>query len=58
MSTPKIPEAPNPAKRPEREDVIEADDIEIGTGEDDETSPNKKGRRSLRKPSASTGLTV
>ena len=57
MSTPKIPDTPNPAKRPEREDVIEADDIEIGTGEE-ELDPTKKGRRSLRKPSASTGLTM
>lgn len=57
MSTPKMPDVPNPAKRPEREDVIEADDIEIGTGEE-ELDPTKKGRRSLRKPSASTGLTV
>lgn len=57
MSTPKMPDVPNPAKRPERADVIEADDIEIGTGEE-ELDPTKKGRRSLRKPSASTGLTV
>lgn len=57
MSTPKMPDVPNPAKRPEREDVIEAEDIEIGTGEE-ELDPTKKGRRSLRKPSAGTGLTV
>jgi len=46
-----IPEAPNPAKRPERSDTIEPEDIAVG-GEGEESE--KKGRRALRRPSGNT----
>lgn len=62
MGRPKVPEAPDPARRPERTDVIDPDEIELGAP--DATDPTQRGRRALRRPSASgsggvgTGLSV
>lgn len=55
--SPSVPEAPNPAKRPERGRTIEPEDIEVGT-EGREDSDERRGRRALRRPSGNTGGTV
>jgi len=49
--SPSTPEVPNPAKRPERSDTIDPEDIAVG-GEGEESE--KKGRRALRRPSGNT----
>ena len=49
--SPSTPEVPNPAKRPERADTIDPEDIAVGEEED---SGEKKGRRALRRPSGTT----
>lgn len=54
--SPSVPDAPNPAKRPERGKTIEPEDIEVGT-EDQEDSDEKRGRRALRRPAGNTGGT-
>jgi hypothetical protein len=54
-SKPKIPDPlPPPAKRPERQEAVEAEDIVLG-GEDELDkidNPRKKGKRSLSRPSS------
>lgn len=51
FSKPKIPDPlPPPAKRPERQEAVEAEDIQIG-GMGDEESP-VKGKRALMRPAA------
>jgi len=55
------PDAPNPAKRPERVVEIEAEDIELGTSEATEgTNLRTQGKRSLTKPTGApkTGVKV
>lgn len=49
MST---PEAPNPAKRPERDDTIKPEDIEVDESGDEE---EERGRKALRRPVRNTG---
>jgi len=49
--SPDTPETPNPAKRPERDETVEPEDIAIGG---DEETDQKKGRRALRRPTGNT----
>lgn len=49
-----MPEAPNPAKRPERGDTISPEDIAVGE-EEDTGGENRRGRRALRRPRGSAG---
>lgn len=55
FKTPKI-DNPTPAARPERQDAVTAEDIQLG-GTQDVTDPTKKGKRALLRPapSAATG---
>lgn len=48
--SPSMPSAPNPAKRPERSDTVQPEDIVVGT-EDSDSDESKRGRRALRRPS-------
>lgn len=50
--SPSIPDAPNPAKRPERKESINPEDITVGS-EDQEDDTSQRGRRALRRPSGS-----
>jgi len=47
--TPKLPDIPNPAKRPEREEGVNPEDIQLG-GVDEDIDSKKSGKRSLLKP--------
>jgi len=52
-----VPEAPNPAKRPERKDTVQPEDIVVADS-DQEDSDEPRGRRALRRPaSPSSGST-
>lgn len=51
-STPDIPEAKTPAKKPERQVDVEPEDIQLGSSDTDDTSD---GRKRLRRPRTSTG---
>lgn len=53
MGRPKAPDVPDPARRPERTEAINPEDIEIG--QEEETDPTKRGRRALRRPAGSGG---
>lgn len=59
MGAPDIPDAPNPAKRPERQVDVEPEDIELG-GESfiESLSDKTKGKRSLLKPTGGTASTA
>lgn len=48
-STPSAPKVPTPAKRPERGETIEPEDIAIGDA--DSGDDEQRGRRALRRPS-------
>lgn len=56
-SSPKIPEAQTPAKKPERQVEVAPEDIELGSGDMSDTS---SGKRQLKRPrtAANTGLSV
>lgn len=58
MSKPKAPKAPEPpAQRPERKVDTEPKDIQLGTESGDDAVPLKiKGKRSLLRPTGSTGM--
>lgn len=55
MMSPDMPEAPNPAKRPERKSTINPEDITVSDSEQSDES-EERGRRALRRPSG-TGST-
>lgn len=62
FSSPKIPDPPDPARRPERREGVDPDDIVVG-GQDDAEESGRRGRRALRRPSGGgdgvgTGLSV
>ena len=62
MFKPSIPDAPDPARRPERREGVDPDDIVVG-GQDDAEDTSRRGRRALRRPSGEgsgigTGLSV
>lgn len=44
-----VPDAPNPAKRPERAEGVSPEDVVIAESEDS-TDDEKRGRRALRRP--------
>lgn len=56
-SSPNIPEAKVPAKKPERNIEVAPEDIKLGTNSDTDTST---GKRQLKRPrsAAGTGLSV
>ena len=56
-SSPDIPEAKTPAKKPERNVDVAPEDIQLGTGSDSGTS---EGKRQLKRPrsAAGTGLSL
>lgn len=51
------PDIESPAKRPERVVETEAEDIVLGTVEDQPGDMKTKGKRALTKPSGSTSAT-
>lgn len=57
-SKPKIPPPPPPpAKRPERAEVVTAEDVQMGVAEDE--GGGKRGKRGLSRPAPSgVGLSV
>lgn len=59
--SPDIPDPPDPARRPERREGVDPDDIVVG-GQDDAEESGRRGRRALRRPSGGdsvgTGLSV
>lgn len=48
--SPSMPDTPNPAKRPERSETIQPEDIAVGT-EGGDADEGRRGRRALRRPS-------
>lgn len=56
-SSPNIPEAKTPAAKPERVVDVAPEDIQLGTGDNGDTS---KGKRQLKRPrtASGTGLSV
>lgn len=57
-SSPKIPPPPPPpAKRPERQETLTAEDIQMGVPDDD-AEGMKRGKRGLARPAPSVGLAV
>lgn len=51
-STPKIPEAKTPARKPERTVDVEPEDIQLGQGEQADVA---SGKRQLKRPRAAAG---
>lgn len=51
-SSPDIPEAVTPAKKPERQVDVAPEDIVLGSGGDADTS---QGKRQLKRPRTATG---
>ncbi|WLJ89328.1 hypothetical protein [Vibrio phage vB_ValA_R15Z] len=51
-SSPDIPEAKTPAKKPERQVDVEPEDIQLGT---EDTGDVSQGRKRLRRPRTATG---
>lgn len=61
--SPDIPDPPDPARRPERREGVDPDDIVVGGQDDDGEDSGRRGRRALRRPSGNgdsvgTGLSV
>lgn len=52
-STPDIPEAKIPAKKPERQVDVAPEDIQLGSDTGADTS---QGKRQLRRPRSATGM--
>lgn len=62
MMSPDVPEAPDPAKRPERRSTVKPEDVVVSDQEQD-NGDDQKGRRALRRPAGSgngvgTGLSA
>lgn len=51
-SSPNIPEAVTPAKKPERQVDVAPEDIVLGSGDNVDTS---QGKRQLKRPRTATG---
>lgn len=54
-STPDIPEAKIPAKKPERQIDVAPEDIKLGS--EDTSMDTSQGKRQLRRPRSATGIT-
>lgn len=58
FSKPKVPAAPTPAERPERQVEVEPEDIQLGDTASQDTNKNR-GKRGLMRPSGvGSGLAV
>lgn len=55
--SPDMPEAPDPAKRPERRGSVKPEDVVVGEDQEADTS-TPTGRRALRRPAGQTGASV
>ena len=51
-SSPDIPEAKTPAKKPERQVDVAPEDIQLGS---DDTGGTSEGKRKLKRPRSATG---
>lgn len=51
------PEAPNPAKRPERGDTVQPEDVVVADS-DQASEEEERGRRALRRPANGQGNNV
>ncbi|CAM0030872.1 hypothetical protein VPHD529_0042 [Vibrio phage D529] len=51
-SSPDIPEAKTPAKKPERQVDVAPEDIQLGS---DDTGSTSEGKRKLKRPRSATG---
>lgn len=57
LGSPDMPEAPNPAKRPERRSSVKPEDVVVADQEQD-NGDDQRGRRALRRPAGSSGNDV